>query len=175
MIIPDEVVEIGQYNKPHGIAGELSATFPLGTDVLEGVSAIISPMDGILVPFFIEKMRGKSNHTLLITIAGIDSEDKAKRMVNKPIFALRCEVPETDEVYCDYFIGFSIEDEDGNVVGDITDIDDTTENALFVVDADGNQIFVPISENFILEIDDEKKVIIMELPQGLIDAQINNA
>ncbi|MBS7352879.1 MAG: 16S rRNA processing protein RimM [Muribaculaceae bacterium] len=175
MIIPDEVVEIGQYNKPHGIAGELSATFPLGADVLEGVSAIISPMDGILVPFFIEKMRGKSNHTLLLTIAGIDSEDKAKRMVNKPIFALRCEVPETDEVYCDYFIGFSIEDEDGNVVGDITDIDDTTENALFVVDADGNQIFVPISENLILEIDDEKKVIIMELPQGLIDAQINNA
>ena len=66
-------------------------------------------------------------------------------------------------------------DEDGNVVGDITDIDDTTENALFVVDADGNQIFVPISENLILEIDDEKKVISMELPQGLIDAQINNA
>ncbi len=54
MIRPEEVYKIGMFNKPHGISGELQFTFT--DDIFDRVEAeyVVCPMDGILVPFFIE-------------------------------------------------------------------------------------------------------------------------
>ncbi len=169
MITAEELTEIGRYNKTHGVNGEISATFDCDTLLVGELSTLISPMDGIFVPFFVENVRTKSGDTLLLTIDGIASEEQAKKLVNAKIYALTEEMPEQDEVYCDYFVGFSIIAADGNEVGRITAVDDSTENALFVVENQGKTLYVPISEDFILEIDEEKKSITMELPDGLLD------
>ena len=50
MITLEEVVPVGQFLKPHGVKGEISAT--VNVEDIEAFSAIICSMDGILVPFF---------------------------------------------------------------------------------------------------------------------------
>ena len=77
MITREELIEIGHYNKPHGLSGEISATVDVELDALQSLSCLVSEMDGIFVPFFVNSLRPKTSETVLLTIDGIDNEQEA--------------------------------------------------------------------------------------------------
>jgi 16S rRNA processing protein RimM len=175
MITREELIAIGHFNKAHGVDGEISATVDVDVDVLKGFSCLVSDMDGIYVPFFVVACRPKSHETVLLTIDGIDSEREAAKLVNHDIFALKrdycleSEDADADGYPLDFFIGFELQDSDGTSVGEITDVDDQTENAIFIVTRDDEELMVPASDDLILEFDEDKKLMVMDLPQGLLD------
>ena len=175
MITREELIAIGHYNKPHGIAGELSATLDVDFDVLESLTCLVSDIDGIFVPFFVNACRPKSSETVLLTIDGIDSEQEASRLVNRDIYALKRDYnqasddADADGYPLDYFIGFELQDSDGTNVGEIIDVDEQTENAIFIIQNGDNQLMVPANDDLIVEFDIDKRVMVMDLPQGLID------
>ena len=95
MIRLSEIAEVGRFNKPHGIKGEISVS--INTDIdLNDVKCVIVPIDGIFVPFFLQTVRPKTADTSLITIDGIDSEEKAQDLANRPLFILRSDLPDDD-------------------------------------------------------------------------------
>ncbi len=176
MILREELIEIGCFNKPHGVAGELSVTVDVDADVLRELSCIVSDVDGIFVPFFINSCRTKTSQTVLLTIDGIGSDTEAARLVNHNIYALKrdfsqlMEEEEMDDEYpLDFFIGFQLITKDGTKVGEIIDVDDQTENAIFIVDNDGSEVLVPASDDLIDDINVDSKVIIADLPAGLLE------
>ena len=175
MITRDELIAIGHYNKPHGVAGELSATVDVEVEVLRGLSCLVSDIDGIFVPFFVNAIRPKSGDTVLLTIDGIENEKEAARLVNRDIYALKHDYrqesidADADGYPLDFFIGFELRDSDGSRVGEITDVDEQTENAIFVVDRDGSEIMVPATDDLIVEFDVDNKLMVMDLPEGLLD------
>lgn len=175
MIKREELIEIGHYNKPHGIAGEISATVDVDVEVLQDLSCLISDIDGIYVPFFVNACRPKSHETVLLTIDGITTEQEASRLVNRDIFALKREFAQESEdadadgYPLDYFIGFELQDSNGTVVGPIVDVDEQTENAIFIVSRGDGEVMVPASDDLIVEFDLDKKVMVMNLPQGLLE------
>lgn len=175
MITRDELIAIGHYNKPHGVAGELSATVDVELEVLSGLSCLVSDIDGIFVPFFVNAIRPKSGDTVLLTIDGIENEKEAARLVNRDIYALKRDYrqesidADADGYPLDFFIGFELRDSDGSRVGEITDVDEQTENAIFVVDRDGSEIMVPATDDLIVEFDVDNKLMVMDLPEGLLD------
>ena len=59
-------------------------------------------------------------------------------------------------------------DENLGELGEITDIDESTINTLFVIDNDGEEILVPAQEEFIIGIDQENREILFNLPEGLV-------
>ena len=68
-----------------------------------------------------------------------------------------------------YFIGFSIFTEEEQFIGEVVDIDDTTENVLFLLhDKNKNELIIPASDDFVVDIDEQRKKIIMSLPEGLL-------
>ena len=175
MITREELIEIGHYNKPHGLSGEISATVDVELDALQSLSCLVSEMDGIFVPFFVNSLRPKTSETMLLTIDGIDNEQEAACLVNHEIYALKrdyrleSEDLEADGYPLDYFIGFDLHDSDGNRVGKIVEVDEQTENAIFVVDRDGSEIMVPATDDLIVEFDVDNKLMVMDLPEGLLD------
>ena len=175
MITRDELIAIGHYNKPHGVAGEISATVDVELDLLRGLSCLVSDIDGIYVPFFVNAVRPKSGDTVLLTIDGIGNEKDVARLVNRDIFALKRDYhqesidADADGYPLDFFIGFELRDSDGSRVGEITDVDEQTENAIFVVERDGNEMMVPATDDLIVEFDVDKKLMVMDLPEGLLD------
>ncbi len=175
MITRDELIAIGRYNKPHGVAGEISATIDVDLDTLQGLSCLVTDIDGIFVPFFVNACRPKSQETVLLTIDGIDNEKEVSRLVNHDIYALKRDYrqesldSDADGFPLDYFIGFELRDSDGQRVGEITDVDEQTENAIFIVDREGAELMVPATDELIVEFDLDKKVMVMDLPQGLLD------
>lgn len=175
MITREELIAIGHYNKSHGINGEISATIDVDLDLLTSLSCLVSEIDGIFVPFFVTACRPKNHETVLLTIDGIDNEREAARMVNHDIFALKREFGQASEdddadgYPLDFFIGFELHDSTGDRVGVITDVDEQTENAIFIVDSNGGEVMVPASDDLILEFDLDKRVMVMDLPIGLLE------
>ena len=176
MITREELINIGHYNKPHGINGEISATVEVDYDVLQDLSCLVSDIDGIFVPFFVNAMRPKSGETVLFTIDGMTNEQDVQRLVNHDIFALKREYrqesedADADGYPLDFFIGFDLDDDQGNRVGQIVDVNEQTENAFFIVErTDGDELLVPAVDDLIVEFDIDKKLMVMSLPDGLLD------
>ena len=176
MISREDLVEMGCYNKPHGINGEISATMLCDLELLDRFKCLVTCVDGIYVPFFVESKRPKTEQTVLLKLDGIDSEADLRLLVNKQIFVMKREYEELaaeydcDEEPADLFIGFKVIDmESDKAIGTIVDIDDSTENVLFVVeDAEEREVLIPIAEEFIDGIDHDGQRIYMNLPIGLL-------
>ena len=171
MIRPEEVYKIGMFNKPHGISGELQFTFT--DDIFDRVEAdyVVCPMDGILVPFFIESYRFRSDTTALMKLEGVDTQEQARRFTNTPVYfpVKHAEEAEPGELSWDFFTGFRVEDTTHGHLGEVTDVDTSTVNTLFIVERDGEELLIPAQEDFIQDIDTRHRVITLQLPEGLID------
>ena len=151
--------------------GELLFTFD--DDIFDQVEAdyIVCLMDGILVPFFFESYRFRSDSTALIKLEGIDTERQARRMTNVEVYFPKehAEKLDDNELTWNYFVGFLIKDINKGEIGKVTDVDDSTINTLFVVDHKGNEVLIPAQEDFMVDMDRKKKVITMHLPEGLLE------
>lgn len=175
MIKLTEIAEAGHFNKAHGIKGEISATLDIDVDLSE-VKCIVVPVEGIFVPFFVSACRPKTADTCLLMIDGIDSEAKAQQFNNRPFYILRTDIPEDEEdddedgLYASDLVGYRIVDETLGDIGVISGINDSTQNVLFIVETDGgDEIFIPVADEFIEEIDSDSETVRTDLPEGLID------
>lgn len=172
MIREDEVFKIGRFTKPHGIKGEIA--FAFDNDIFDRVDCpyLICKTDGILVPFFIEEYRFKGSETALITFENITSETMAKRFQGLDVYFPRKYFEEgtADADYTlDYFIGFSVVNDNKDIVGKIVDVDEKTINTLFLVENEtGEEIIIPAADELITEIDNQKKILYVNLPEGLL-------
>lgn len=168
MIKLSEIAEIGRFNKPHGIKGEISVSVDGNID-LDNIKCIIVRIEGIFVPFFINSVRPKTADTSLITIDGIDSEEKAQELTNRDIYILRSDLPEeeTDEdgLYASDLIGYEINDITSGNIGVIENINDSTQNILFIVRTpEGKELYIPVAEEFILSVDPDNETVRTDIP-----------
>lgn len=176
MITREELIEIGIYNKPHGVNGEISATIDCELNVLSQFSCLVSEIDGIFVPFFVDSCRTKTTQTVLLQIDGINSEVDASLLVNKIIFVKKAEFDElaknfeTDEMPIDYFIGYKVVI-NKSLIGKIVDVDDSTANVLFKIECDNDNriLLIPAVEDFIEDIDTDTREMAIDAPDELLD------
>lgn len=163
----------GEFNKPHGIKGEISASFDPRVDV-GALKCVVAEVNGLFVPFFIDAIRSRGADAVLLTIDGITDENEAKLLSRKPLYLLNGDAAlaaddEDDGFYAEDLVGFSALDEDGAVIGKIAGVDSTTANVLFVIDRpDGREALVPVADEFIDGIDPESATITLRLPDGLL-------
>ena len=165
MIRKEDVYKVGHISKVHGLKGEVVVIGQLDDFGLDDMEYLIVETEGILVPFFIETTRPRGAESVLVKFCDIDNVDQAQRLLGGDVYVERTKMAEEEEISLNYFVGFTITD-DGKEVGTITDIDDRTENWLFVTDTDK---LIPAQEEIILGIDHEKRVLAMSLPLGLLD------
>ena len=184
MIRDEELIEIGRFNKPHGIHGELSCSVDDDAVELGRLRCIMVYRDGLPVPFFVKAIRPRNHHTSLVTLDGVESDADARQFANETIYALRSEVghmtaddaeddgeqPDGDGLYASDLIGMEVW-ADGRRLGLITDIDDTTANLLMVVEPPdaSKPLLIPAAAEFYSDIDIGAGRIELVLPDGLID------
>ena len=152
----------------HGIKGEIS--FLLDDDVFDRVDAdyLVLDVDGILVPFFIEEYRFKSDANALMKFDGIDTQERARELTGCDVYFPRA-LAESDEDNLSWaeMIGYSLVDaQSGQKIGTIAAVDDSTINILFELE-DGR--LIPASEELITNIDNQKHQIEINLPEGILE------
>lgn len=168
MIKKETVYKIGRLGKAHGVKGEIS--FQLDDDVFDRVDAdyLVLDIDGILVPFFIEEYRFKTDSNALMKFEGIDTQERARELTGCDVYFPR-ELSEDDEENISWaeIIGYSLLDvQTGQEVGKIASVDDSTINILFELE---NGKLIPASEELITNIDTKKHQIKMNLPEGILE------
>ena len=167
MLKKEDFVYFGKFLKPHGTKGEIGLqgdTFALG----EGCDFVACDIDGILVPFFFESVRSKSNDTLIVKVERMESAEEVRFLTNREAYIPREWTEDSEALSWSFFRGFIAVDENLGELGEITDIDESTINTLFVIDNDGEEILVPAQEEFIIGIDQENREILFNLPEGLV-------
>ena len=168
MIREEEVYKIGRLGKTHGVRGEISFLFD--DDVFDRTDAdyLILRVDGILVPFFIEEYRFKSDANAIVKFDGIDTQERARELTGCDVYFPRSLAEGDDgDISWSILVGFDIlEAQSGKAVGRIAAIDDATMNILFELE-DGR--LVPASEDLITAIDQEARTITMHIPEGLLE------
>lgn len=168
MIRQEEVYKIGKLGKAHGVKGEISFLFD--DDVFDRTDAdyLVLDMDGILVPFFIEEYRFKTDDNALMKFEGIDTQEQARELTGCEVYFPR-EMAEDDNEQLSWaaIVGFELIDAStGKSAGNIASVDDTTINILFELE-DGK--LIPASENLITNIDTKKQQIFIHLPEGILE------
>lgn len=171
MISKNDVFPIGQITKPHGVSGEMSFSFTTDIFDREEIPYFIFDMQGILVPFFLEEYRFKGSTTGLLKLDGVTTDEQARSFAGLTIFLPKSylEKVEDAEIELDYFAGFSLIDSEKGLLGVISEVDQTTDNVLFVIPTKDDELLIPAGEEYIEEIDHEKKIIYVKLPEGLLD------
>jgi 16S rRNA processing protein RimM len=176
MIRKSDVFPIGKLYKPHGISGEIS--FGFTSDIFDRTKSPywVLEMDGILVPFFVESWRFRSEETALVHLEGIENEFQAKELSNKvvyyPVKYVDKEIEDiSDEKIGNWkdFIGYKVFEAKAGYLGEVSEVDDSTLNVLYRV-IDGNKEFLmPVAEEFFTGINAKKREIHVRLPKGLLE------
>ena len=162
------VIRIGQLGKPHGIRGEINFTFT--TDVWDNVDAeyLLLKTDGILVPFYLDEYRFRTDTTALLHFDGLDTVDDIQEYSGCEVYFPYSLLPEEDdsEYTWQHLVGYSIVDTQLGHIGEILRVDDSTPNVLFELQ-DGS--LLPAAEDLICDVDHTERVLHMQLPDGLFD------
>ena len=168
MIKKEEVYKIGRIGKAHGIKGEVSFNFD--DDVFDRGDAeyLVLEVDGILVPFFMEEYRFRSDSTALVKFEDIETQDRARELTNCDVYFPRDLVDDEEEVLTySFLIGFDIIDASTDKkVGTIASVDESTLNILFELE---EGTLIPASEELITDIDKDNKTITIALPEGILE------
>ena len=107
MIKQEEVYRIGRIGKVHGVKGEVSMLFD--DDVFDRVDAdyLILEVDGILVPFFIDEYRFRTDSTAIVKFCDIDTQERARELTGCDVYFPRALADDDDQqLSLAFLIGF---------------------------------------------------------------------
>ena len=120
--------------------------------------------------FSIEKSRVHKN-TIVLKLENINSSEMAEGYRNKFVYIPEDtleELPE-DSYYIKDLLGLDVYEKNGNRLGSVSDVIKGPGQDLYEIKGQDKTFLLPGVKEFILEIDLEKKRIIVDPPEGLLD------
>lgn len=162
---------VGYISKVSGNFGDL--TFVLDVDNpfnYKDLKSIFIEVNNSLVPFFIRAIKIKGQQAT-VSLEGIDTLQKAFELMKFSLFLPLTFLPElTDKkFYLHEVIGFLVIDKTYGEVGEIQDVLNFPHQMIFQIKKADKEILIPAIDEFILNINRDKKIIEVDVPEGLID------
>lgn len=172
MISGKDIIQVGRTQKPYGIRGEIVILFSRQEYAEADTEYYFLMIDGIPVPFFIDEFTFTTDVSGRVKFEDVNDEKDASSYVNLDVFLPRDVLSDLNHEEgggWHLFVGYDVLDQQGKLLGTISDVDDSTLNVLFVLLNDGEELLIPATEDFITAVDEDKKIIEMSLPEGLFD------
>ncbi len=168
-----DCTQVGFFRKTHGVRGELVLEYEPEFDLsVEESDRFFVEIEGLLVPFFVSGagVRIKSPKSAIVKFDWVDAEDNARHLVGRTAWLFNDEIiHEEEEMTVSMFAGFVLEDVNLGEIGPVSSVDDFSGNLVLNVDYKGNEVLIPFNEDFLVLVDNEKKILRLELPAGLLD------
>ncbi len=160
----------GRIAKLFGAAGEVSLTlyadFPADFDWKE--RPVFTQVDSLAVPLFFDSFTRKGTSGAVVRFADLDTPERAAMVVGNEFFLEEESDSDSDGDFSPAdLIGFEVRV--GRRKGRITDFYDNDINPLFEIELGGREHLVPAVEEFIKELDPDRRIIRLQLPDGLLD------
>ena len=109
--------------------------------------------DGLPVPFYFESFTPRGNSRALVRLTGVHNLTDADELAGAAVYA-------DDDLY---------EDEEEDLTGWTVPHEDIPGNPCIWVETGHGEVLIPLHEELVLEVDEEKQTLRMEIPEGLLD------
>ena len=168
------LVVLGRLMKPHGIKGAIRVEY-----YAESPELLEKPLmlrAGRFAPRPI-RIREWSlwKDQLILTIEGVNDRTQAEQMRGQELLIDASHLPEAedDEPYLRDLLGLTVKLENGEVVGELEDIDFPAGQEMWVIRAPesegGYEVLLPAVPEFVLDIDLDAEVVTIAPPEGLLE------
>lgn len=167
----EECFYLGKIAKKFSFKGEV--LIYLDTDEPEeyqNMESIFVEINKSLVPYFIENSAIHKNDFLRVQFEDVKNEEEADYLLGSEVYLPLSMLPklEGNKFYYHEVIGFEIEDEKLGIFGKIVSVNDTAAQPLFEVLNGNVEMLIPMIDSFLVKVDRENKIVLMNLPDGLI-------
>ena len=173
----NDCVEVGYIQKPHGLKGEVILVFDKEfEETFEELEFLFIEVDGGLVPFFIEDegLQLRTDESAICRLEFVDSLTKAKDLVGSKVYVFDHDIIDSeDQGITSTLIGMRAYDAKFGDIGLISRVDDFSGNLVITVLHPNAEILIPLSDEVITSIDEDKKEIYLSCPNGLIEIYLD--
>lgn len=172
MLLLSELAPIGVIRKTHGFKGEVKISIYPEAEELEPEFLMLK-IEGKPVPFKVAQISGMSDDWT-VKFEDINDDQTARRYLNCTVLVPKDEIDAPDIPHdISGIIGFQIADRNLGNLGVITDFIPRQEQPLIEMQYLNQVHLIPVHPDIILQIDDQKKVVHTNLPDGLLSVLDN--
>lgn len=166
---------IGKTRKSYGIKGEMK--LHINEEFLEDIfnlKVVFLKISGKQVPYFVESVR--TGNALLIKFEDINSPEETNAITSKEIYARTDDlIPEEERMFevegleFEKYLGYLIIDSEKGRVGAIKEVVEYPQQEMAVVEFEEREILIPLNKKLIASVNETKKELILNLPDGLLE------
>ncbi len=166
---------IGNTRKSYGVKGEMK--LQVNEEYLEDVfklKIVFLKINGKHIPYFVESV--KVGNAILIKFEDINSPEETAAIASKEMYARAEDLTPPDErlfevegMEFEKYAGYTIIDIEKGRVGVIKEVLEFPQQEMAVVEYKNKEILIPLNDELIESIDDVKKEMLLNLPEGLLD------
>ena len=164
--------KLGKFTKPFRYHGEVVLWMDVdNSEPYKGLKVVWAEEKKTLVPYIITKLKPHKDR-FVATIEGINSEDGAKALCGKNIYLPLSELPVLNEnhFYFHEVKGWDVKDLNQDILlGQISRVLDYGPYPLLEIESDGTEIILPLPNDFKILVDRDKRVLKVEIPEGLVE------
>ena len=168
-------IRIGKILKQTGYLGFVRAFFTfsgLEEILVRGSFLFIEWMEKP-VPYCIDEIFWEDDTTARVKFGFVDDEEEAAKLTGRQVIFEEAKIPSSilDQADEGNLVGFQVIDSQKKVIGIVTGINERGPQSLLEVTHEGKEFMIPVHEDLIKKINYRKKIIEVDLPEGLIDLQ----
>lgn len=171
----DNYFSIGRFVAVVGIKGGLVLQHSLGKKAsFRGSGALfVEEKQGSFLPYFIREAKIRNAVETQILLEGIDSPEGARRLLRKNVFLGAADFERLSAKGAPLsLLGFAIRDQRYGPLGDILEIIELPQQVLAKIRYREKEMLLPLNESTLLEVDKDKKQVLVSLPDGLIEVYL---
>ena len=171
----EDCFRIGTILKSRGLKGELQLYIDFENLHDINIEAIFVDMAGKLVPYFVESIKYPQKGIAYIYVEDIDTIEKATPLAKKDVYLSNKLKPKKKkaEFTLKDLLGFIAIDENEGELGKINAINEYPQQLIATVTYKGCEVLFPLNEEIIKGIDVVKNMVLVDLPDGLLDIYLD--
>lgn len=166
---------LGFVSKTQGYKGKVILYLDVDDSMLyKALDSVFIQQDKKLIPFFIEEITILDKGFARVKFQDVDDEESAQRLVKNGLYLPLEQLPDLgpDRFYYHEIIGFEVLDLNQGAIGPVIEIMDIPGNPQVISKHQNETVYIPISDPFYRGIDKSRKELFVELPEGLIEANL---
>lgn len=173
----DQLFTAGVVTGIHGLRGDLKVRALSGdSSAIDSVTTITLKQGQSSSLHNVTKIK-RHKGLFLVKLEAIDSAESAQTFIGSDVLISRDSLSELedDEFYWYQLEGLNVVDDRLGPLGQVVDIFTTPAHDILVVNGDRGEILVPVVDEFIRSVDNELKIMHVDLPEGLVPGKDSHA
>ena len=167
-----ELFPIGRVVRIHGVKGKVEMAYTDGVFMRVDRPVLFFRIDGLPVPCFVEAASVHSKGRALLKLEEVDTASQAEILSDCEVLFPLADVPVGNEEHDDwnFLTGYSVRGLKEGYVGKLALVNVQSANTLLhVATADGREVLLPFHPDLIAELDEQKRTLLLDIPDGLLD------